>query len=117
MKTPIIAGAIAVLATATFVTDVQAAASSPAEHRGYEACLSATADSLQGLTTERSYLLSNSADQRTYYINATAWQDGQRAQVGITCATSKSGRDVLSHAVTDNRYAAASSDGIQVAGQ
>jgi len=116
MKAPIIA--VSVIAAVAFTAvDAAAKVSRPSEYRGYQACLAAVDNQYDGIVTQREYLLrDDAADRRTYYINATAWENDERVPIGIACDTSKSGRTVLSHAVTTNHYAAASYTGVQVAG-
>jgi len=93
-----------------------AGTSTPNEFRGYKACLEANADSFRGLVPERTYLVNDSEQSRTYYINATAWQNGERVEVGMSCETNKAGRLIENKGVRLTRYAPAS-DTVQVAGK
>ncbi len=110
-KSPLMIAAAAALLSATAVAQT----SSDSEFRGYQACLEANESEFTGLVTEREYLISNNADSRSYYINATAWEDGQRVEVGFSCETTKSGRLLSNNGVAYTHYAAAS-DAVQVAG-
>lgn len=108
-------------AAVTLAAALPAAAGTPSqlsELRGYNTCLSTHANEYRGLTTARTYLMADNGASRTYYINATAWQDGERVPVGITCDTTRDGRELLSTAVTATRFASAEEvGGVQVAGQ
>ncbi len=117
-KSPLtIAAAAALLSTAGLLLSPAAGAvtSSASEFRGYQACLEAHQDAFRGLVTERTYLVQQKADSRTYYINATAWDNGERVEVGFSCETTRSGKLLSKNAVANTRYAAAS-DSVQVAG-
>ena len=96
---------------------VQAEArSTPSEMRGYEACLNNSAADYKGLVTERTYLVDQRDGQRTYYINATAWDNGQRVNVSFRCETNLSGR-LLSAAEPANGRFVSAGDTVQIAGQ
>ncbi len=111
-KSPLmIVAATAALLSAT----AGAVTSSPSEYRGYQACLEANEGEFRGLVTDRNYLIREDENSRTYYINATAWENGERVNVGISCATSKSGKLLTNNGATYTRYAPAS-DSVQVAG-
>lgn len=107
---------IATAAAATFSLSAQAGQSTLSEFRGYEACLSANADNFQGLSTERSYLMTNTAAGRTYYINATAWENGQRVQIGFSCQTTDSGQLIRNEGVSYSHFVSDSESRVQVAG-
>ena len=110
-KAPMMIAAAAALLSATAV----ATTSSPSEYRGYQACLEANEGQFQGLVVERNYLIQDKDDSRTYYINGTAWDNGERVQVGISCETTRRGKLLNSQDVVKAHYAAAS-DSVQVAG-
>jgi hypothetical protein len=113
MKSPLmIAATTAALLSGTAMAEM----STPAEYRGYAACLEANEDAFRGLVPEREYLVSNTEESRTYYINATAWENGERVDVAFSCVTAKNGKLLQSQVALDTRYAAAS-DAIQVAGK
>ena len=97
-KTLVIAAAVAASTTAYAQT------SSTAEFRGYENCVDAVEEQSNGLTTPRSYLLNTAGEHTSYYINASRWEAGERAQVRISCETTKNGRVLLSSAVEPGRW-------------
>ncbi len=107
-----------ITAAALTTFSVSAAAqmnSTPAEFRGYKACVEANEEGLRGLVTERNYLYENTNDGRKYYINATIWEDGERVAVGFTCETTRSGRLLENQGLSYNHFAPAG-DAPQVAG-
>lgn len=112
MKTSpiLLLAAAAALATAT----AQAAPSSPSEIRGYQNCLDANQDGHKGLLVNRQYLLAEADDQRTYYINATAWKNGERVSVGFSCDSTLSGRLISNRGASYVRFVPAN-DQVQVA--
>lgn len=114
MKTTLILAAIAALAASLGAS--AETRSTPSEMRGYQACLDASAQDYRGLVTNRTYLIEKRADQRTYYINATAWQDGERVNVGLRCETDRNGRLITAAEPTNARYVPAGST-VQIAGQ
>lgn len=93
-----------------------AGTSTPSEFRGYQACLEANEDAFSGLVPERRYLISRTSEKSTYYINATAWENGKRVDVAFSCDTTPSGRLISNQGAAYTRYAAAS-DAMQVAAQ
>ena len=101
MKKSIVIAA-AVVATAS--TTAYAQTSSPADFRGYEKCVAAADAESSGLTTPRTYLINKEGDNKSYYINGSRWEAGQREQVRISCETSKNGRVLLSSAVEPGRW-------------
>ena len=111
-KSPLMIAAAAALLSGAAVANT----STDSEFRGYQACLEANDSEFSGLVPEREYLISNSEDTRSYYINATAWENGQRVNVSFSCETSKSGRLLTNNGASYSHYAAASSS-VQVAGK
>ena len=113
-----IAATAAALLSGTVLVSGTAAAqtSTPSEFRGYKACLEANEDAFRGLVPERNYLISRTAEKNTYYINATAWENGTRVDVAFSCETTPNGRLVSNQGPAYTRYATAS-DSIQVAAQ
>jgi len=101
MKAPIL---IAATAAATIALGAHAQLSSPSEFRGYQACLEANADGLSGLTPEREYLLAQTDEGQVYYINATAWEDGERVNLAFSCATTAGGYLTSNLGTTYNRF-------------
>lgn len=114
MKAPLL---IAATAAATLSVNALAVTSSPSEFRGYEACLAANEGEFRGLVTERDYLIAETDTGRTYYINATAWKDGARVEVGFTCQTNRAGRLVQNDGASYTRYTPANPGTVQVAGK
>lgn len=93
-----------------------AATSDPTEMRGYNNCIAASDTSaLSGVTLPRVYYISKRADVKTYYVNTTGWQNGQRVTKRVTCETNRSGRKVLSVQTSDGRYVRRDGTGLIVA--
>ena len=116
MKAPIVLAAAA-LTSVAFASASFAAPSTHAELRGYQACLEANQDDFAGLTTQRNYLLAKTDTGHTYYINANAWQNGQRVKVSFSCETTSTGKLVQNQGVSYNHFISARSVPVQVAGQ
>ena len=114
ITTPRLLAASAAISVAAFAPGAFAGDSSPSEFRGYQACVEANADNLTGLAMERHYLLNETADGRIYYINATAWEDGERVNVGLSCETTPGGRLTSNEGVTYNRFVQAAEGRVQV---
>ena len=107
---------LAVVAAAGFSTGATAANSSPAEMRGFNNCVAAfDTGNLSGVTVPRVYYITANAESKTYYVNASAWQDGVRVAKRVTCETSRSGREVYSVQSADGRYALNDSARLNVA--
>lgn len=113
LKTPLLIAATLAVAVSGGAHAVQ---STPSEFRGYQACLDANEANFSGLVTERDYLLSRTETGRIYYINATAWENGERVPVAFTCETTASGRLVSNRAVDATQFVRAP-ESVQVAGQ
>jgi hypothetical protein len=111
-KSPLMIAAAAALLSAT----AAAGPSSPGEVRGYQACLGANEDEFRGLVVDRNYLIRDTEESRTYYINATAWEDGERVKVGFSCETTRTGRLLSNNGAAYTHYAPAAGS-IQVAGK
>jgi hypothetical protein len=103
-----------IAAAVTFSASVQAEPSSPSEFRGYQACLEANEAQLNGLTTERDYLLGQTDEGRVYYINGTAWEEGERVAVGISCETMPNGLVTHNAGVSNSRFVQASEGRVKV---
>jgi hypothetical protein len=100
-----------------FALTAQARTSSPGEIAGYNTCLEAGHEQLDGLALSRTFFVGESADSHVFYINGTAWDGGDRIKVRITCDTSKNGRQLLSIHTGEGRFAKDHSNGhLQVAG-
>ena len=110
-KSPLMIAAAAALLSAT----AAAGTSSPGEVRGYQACLEANENQFRGLIVDRKYLIRDTEDSRTYYINATAWEEGERVKVGFSCETSRTGRLLTNNGAAYTHYAPAGRS-VQVAG-
>ncbi len=115
MKAPLIFTATTVLAL-TLGAQAEARTSTASEYRGYQACLEASAGNLNGLVTDRTYLLNEQDGQRTYYINATAWESGERVSVALRCETNRGGRVLSTAEPAYARYVPAG-DTVQIARQ
>jgi len=114
MKTPLILAAITAL---TFSLGAEAQSrSTPSEIRGYQACLNNAASDVQGLVTDRTYLIDQRDGTRTYYINGTAWENGERVDVAFSCETSLGGRLITVFEPTASRYVPVE-PAVQIAGQ
>ena len=105
---------VAAIAAVTAATTADARPNSPAEQRGYQACLEANQDAFRGLIPERHYLINETDAGRTYYINATAWEDGERVNVAFACETNASGRLTDNLGMTYNRFVPASEGRVSV---
>lgn len=115
MKAPLMIAAT-VAATLSVSASVMANTSTPSEFRGYKACLEANKGEFKGLVPERNYLIEQTSEGRNYYINATAWEDGKRVDVGFSCQTTSSGRLLANRSAGNTRYLPANPT-IQVAGK
>lgn len=115
LKTLLVAG---IAATTMIAATAQAKISSASELRGYEACVSAANPEFKGLKLARVYYLNEAADKNTYYLNGTAWQNGERVDVRISCDTTTNGYDLLNQTTNVGRYALEDGGrGIEVAAQ
>jgi hypothetical protein len=106
---------LAAASTALIAGSVNARPSSPGEIRGYQNCLAANENDFRGLIPARTYLLEERADERVYYINATAWQDGERVDVGMSCRTSPTGRLLENLGASFTRYVPNAASPVQIA--
>ncbi len=91
------------------------APSSPSEQRGYDACLKANSGDVDRLLVESDYLYRATETGRTFYINASIWEDGKRVPVAFTCNTTRTGRLIENLGITYNHFAPATGAGSQVA--
>ena len=100
-----------------FAMTAQANTSSPGQVAGYNTCVDAGHEQLNGLALSRTFYVGKSADSRIFFINGTAWEDGDRVKVRISCDTSKNGHQLLSIHTGEGRFAKDHSNGhLQVAG-
>jgi hypothetical protein len=93
----------AVLITAASI-GAQAQVSTESEFRGYATCIDAANGEVSGLVTTRDYFIARNADATQYFINGTAWSEGDRIAVRVACDTSRNGHKLLDLAVEDGRY-------------
>lgn len=89
---------------AVFSATAQAKLSSTSEFRGYNNCLEAATTPYEGVVADRAYYLSRAGSARTYYINVTAWDSGERVNLRITCDTSTNGRELLRSSIDSGRF-------------
>jgi len=108
-----------IVAAATLTSlSAQAKVSTKSELRGYNACVEASEPRFNGLTLNRTYYLQSEADRKVFYINGSAWDNGKRVKVRISCDASTDGHTLFSHNTGSGRYAlAVGADQIQVATQ
>lgn len=79
--------------------------SQPSELRGFDTCVdTAKAEFALGFVAKSTYFIDHSASGNTYFINASAWQDGDRALLRISCETSANGRDLLAYNAAPGRF-------------
>lgn len=78
-----------------------------ATERGYDSCI----DNLEGayprrarLVHARYYYYSASSVDMTYYVNSTAWEDGDRVRLRTRCMTDRLGRDLLARETEHGRW-------------
>jgi hypothetical protein len=107
---------VAAIAAVTTAATADARPNSPAEQRGYQACLEANQDAFRSLIPERHYLINETDAGRTYYINATAWEAGERVNVAFSCETNRGGRLQVNRGAAYTHYAPVLNP-VQVAGQ
>ncbi|MEM8768459.1 MAG: hypothetical protein AAGE43_13500 [Pseudomonadota bacterium] len=84
---------ITAAALASFsMTAAAKAPSTLSEERGYQACLKANSSDVDRLLVKKDYLYRTTETGRTFYINASIWENGERVPVAFTCNTTRSGR-------------------------
>ena len=82
-----------------------ARASQQSELRGFETCIDAAkAEFTNGFVASRTYFLDRDRSGSSYFINASAWQAGDRTQLRISCETSRNGRELLAYTATSGRF-------------
>jgi hypothetical protein len=74
------------------------------EYRGYNECIEVAETEASGLVPTREYFIARSDSMNQYFINATAWADGDRVDVRVACDTSRNGREVLELEVAEGRF-------------
>jgi hypothetical protein len=105
------------LALAAALAAAVPAAASTFEENGYALCTRTADQRLDGVRRAPTYFVDKQADQRAYFINATAVEDGARVAVRLECRTTINGYKLLTFNVAEGRYvrAADGSDRITVA--
>ena len=100
--------AAALLTAATLfaglAADADAKSSSTTEFRGFANCVDAAESDLSGLVTSREYLINRTPDMNQYFINGTAWSDGERVRVRVACDTTRNGHKLLEISVAEGTY-------------
>lgn len=100
--------AAALLTAATLVAglaiDAEAKSSNPTEFRGFENCVDAAESDLSGLVTSREYLINRTPEMNQYFINGTAWSEGERVRVRVACDTTRNGRKLLELSTAEGTY-------------
>ncbi len=101
MKTSLLAtSAFALCLSATFA---EARTSTDAEFRGYQQCVNAADRESRGLVPSRNYYL-DKGETSLYYVNATRWEEGERAAVRVACETDLRGHRLLSANVSPGHF-------------
>lgn len=102
MKTAAIIG-IASL-TLAFSAASEARSSSSSELRGYNHCIKEAKKDSNGLVTGRDYLINKEGSTTRYFINASRWQDGERAEIRVACETELRGARLVSASIEEGRF-------------
>ncbi len=100
-----IAAAVALAAAAAAIPAWSAPPSSPAESRGYQACVAAAAHQIDLLTVHSHYFIYDHQDSRRYYLNGYARRQNGAEPVKIACDTTTNGSHLLDVHVDEGRYA------------
>ena len=96
---------ILVAAAASIAIAAQARVSNHAEMTGYNTCVNASEGQFHGLVLSRDYFVAQNPGAKSYYINGTAWENGDRIAVRIACDTSNNGRDLKNVTTGSGRFA------------
>ncbi len=72
--------------------------------KGYDLCGSEIRAQGEGVTLSPFHLLQRRDTSNMYYINSTAWEDGERVQHRSACETKKSGRKILALETSYGRW-------------
>ena len=111
--------ALTLISAAALAAFSMSAAAKPmstlSEERGYQACVDANSANMERLIVERDFLYRTTDTGRTFYINASVWENGERVPVAFTCNTTRSGRLIENLGVTYNHFAPATGANPQVA--
>lgn len=79
----------------------------PIDQRGYDTCVNDVARDYSrhaGLMHARYYFLARDDTARTYFVNSTAWQEGDRVNLRTRCRTDLYGRDLLARETELGRW-------------
>ena len=89
-------------------TSALARSSSPFEMAGFDSCRDEIRQDLgnasRGATFARVYYLADTDEGRRYFINYSAWEDGDRVALRSECDTTRNGRNVLALNTDYGRY-------------
>jgi len=80
------------------------APASPSEIRGYQHCLSAAQEEAPSFNVVKDYFINEGTEARTYYLNGFAAYDGAWTPVRVRCATTASGRRLMTMNLEPGRY-------------
>ena len=75
--------------------------------RGYDSCVDDLEDAYPRharLVHARHYYLASRSDDMTYFVNSTAWEDGDRVALRTQCLTDRFGRDLLARETDYGRW-------------
>ncbi len=79
--------------------------SHPSELRGFETCVDAAkSEFANGFVYGSTYLIDRDGPTNAYFINASAWQAGERVLLRITCETSSNGSELLTYSYAPGRF-------------
>ena len=91
--------------TILIASAAQARPSQPSELRGFNTCIGAAkAEYTSGFVSSRNYFIDRSGPANAYFINASAWQAGDREPLRISCETSRNGRELLAYSAASGRF-------------
>lgn len=97
---------LAAVGIMTFCVALSAQAGKIAQKRGYANCVEQIEQKLdrqQPKVSSGSYL-AETGEHMAFYLNATAWQDGNRQPMRSKCLTSTSGHNALAVNVEPGRF-------------
>ena len=72
--------------------------------KGYDLCGSEIRAQSEGVTLSPFHLLQRRETTNMYYINSTAWENGERVHHRSACETKKSGRKILALETSYGRW-------------
>ena len=104
MKTTALIAGLSAASLTLMSFSTQARVSTDAEFRGYSECLSAAKRDSKGLVPGRAYLIERDGANAEYFINATRWENGERAYVRINCTTAARGQRLVSTVIEPGRF-------------